>query len=171
MKLDEAIKTALEYELGVYNVYLDAMEKASDETAKRMFQVLCQEEGEHLDYLRERLKEWEKEGKIQVKSLRTLIPGREAIDKSLKDLGKTVKPEPTKQIPELELLKKALEAEIKTSDFYKEMVRTLDGDGQRLFKRFVEIEEGHEAIVQAQIDAVGNWGFWFDTPEFRLENE
>jgi len=27
------------------------------------------------------------------------------------------------------------------------------------------------AIVQAEIDNVGNWGFWFDTPEFRLEAE
>ena len=148
-----------------------ARDRESNETAKRIFRVLCQEEAEHLTYLEERLFEWEKSGKIEVKALGTLIPGKKAIDKGLKDLQKTVKPQPTKLVLELELLKKALEAEIKTSDFYKEMVRTLDGEGQELFKRFVEIEEGHEAIVQAQIDAVGNWGFWFDTPEFRLENE
>ena len=171
MKLVDAIKVALEYESGVHRIYLDAMNKTNDETAKRIFEVLCQEEGEHLAYLRNRLEEWEKEGKIQIKSLRTLIPGRDAIEKGLEDLAKTVKPKPTKQVPELELLKKALEAEIETSNFYKEMVRTLDADGRELFKRFVEIEEGHEAIVQAQINAISNLGFWFDTPEFRLENE
>ena len=171
MKLDDAIRAALEYESGVHNVYLEAMHKTADETAKRIFRVLCQEEADHLTYLQERLFEWEKAKKIEVKALGTLIPAKEAIDEGLKDLRKTVKPQPTKLILELELLKKALEAEIKASNFYKEMVRTLDGDGQELFKRFVEIEEGHEAIVQAQIDAVGNWGFWFDTPEFRLENE
>jgi len=171
MKLDDAIRAALVYETGVHKVYLDAMNKTADETAKRIFGVLCQEEAEHLTYLEDRLFEWEKKGKIEVKALSTLIPDRKAIDKGLKDLQKTVKPQQTKLVPELELLKKALDAEVKTSSFYREMVRTLDGDGQELFRRFVEIEEGHEAIVRAQIDAVGNWGFWFDTPEFRLENE
>jgi rubrerythrin len=171
MKLDDAIKVALEYETGVHKIYLEAMEKVSDESAKRIFKVLCDEEMGHLVYLRERLDEWQKTGKIKVKKLGTSIPARATIDKGLEDLRKTVKPKPTRQILELELLKKALDAEIKTSIFYKEMVRTLDGAGQELFKRFVEIEEGHEAIVQAEINTVGNWGFWFDTPEFRLEME
>jgi len=36
-------------------------------------------------------------------------------------------------------------------------------------QRFVEIEEGHRAIVQAEIDCVSGLGFWFDTAEFKLE--
>jgi rubrerythrin len=171
MELDKAIKMALEYEAGVYKIYLDAMENASDETAKRIFRVLRDEEMGHLHYLRERLEEWQMTGKIKVKKLATSIPAREAINKSLNDICETLSPKPTKQLVELESLKKALDAEIKTGNFYKEMVSTLDGDGQALFKRFVEIEQGHEAIVQAEINAVGNWGFWFDTPEFRLEME
>ena len=74
-------------------------------------------------------------------------------------------------IPMSTHLGKALDSEVKTSAFYKDMVRTLDGEGQTLFKRFVEIEDGHTAIVQAEIDTVSNLGFWFDTPEFRLEME
>lgn len=171
MKLDEAIKTALEYEAGVHRVYLDAMGQTADPKAQRIFKVLCDEEMGHLEYLRHRLGEWQKTGKIVVERLGTLIPTKQAIDESLQHLGQTMKPIATKQIPELELLKKALDAEIKTSNFYKEMVRTLDGEGQALFKRFVEIEEGHEAIVQAEINTVSNLGFWFDTPEFRLEME
>ncbi len=171
MKLDNAIKVALEYESGVHKIYLEAMNKTADEAAKRIFRVLCEEEMGHLAYLRERLGEWQKTGKIKVKKLGTSIPTQEAINKRLQDLRKTVKPKRTKQILELELLKKALDAEMKASNFYKEMVGTLDGEGQELFKRFVEIEEGHEAIVQAEINTVGNWGFWFDTPEFRLEME
>jgi hypothetical protein len=34
----------------------------------------------------------------------------------------------------------------------------------------VEIEAGHEAIVQAEIDALNGLGFWFDFTEFRLES-
>jgi rubrerythrin len=171
MKLQEAIKTALEYESGVHKIYLEAMNKTESEQAKRVFKMLCDEEMEHLKYLQDRLEEWRKIGKIKVKELGTSIPSLEVIEKSLKDLKRTVKQKHTGQSLELELLKKALEAEIKTSDFYKDMVSKLDGEGQELFRRFVEIEEGHQAIVQAEINVAGNWGFWFDTPEFRLENE
>jgi hypothetical protein len=45
----------------------------------------------------------------------------------------------------------------------------LNDDGRRLFERFVEIEEGHVAIVQAEMDLVSGTGFWFDTAEFSLE--
>lgn len=171
MKLQEAIKTALEYEAGVHKIYLEAMNKTENEKAKRIFKMLGEEELAHLHYLQDRLKEWQQTGKIEVKELGTSIPSPSTIEKSLKDLQRTVKEKHTGQILELEWLKRALEAEIKSSNFYKEMVAKLDGEGQTLFKRFVEIEEGHQAIVQAEINAVGNWGFWFDTPEFRLENE
>jgi rubrerythrin len=70
---------------------------------------------------------------------------------------------------EFESLKKALDLELETSAFYKKMVATLDDDGRRLFERFVEIEEGHVAIVQAEMDLVSGTGFWFDTAEFDLE--
>jgi rubrerythrin len=66
-------------------------------------------------------------------------------------------------------VRNALAVEAETSGFYKEMVRALDGDGRRLFERFVEIEEGHQAIVQAEIDSVSGTGVWFDTKEFNLE--
>ena len=49
------------------------------------------------------------------------------------------------------------------------MVQTLDDQGRALFARFVEIEGGHLAIVQAEIDCVSGSSFWFDTAEFSLE--
>jgi rubrerythrin len=171
MKLQNAIETALEYEAGVHKIYLEAMNKTENESAKRIFKMLCEEELDHLNYLQNRLKEWKKTGIVKAEKLETSIPSLASIEKSLKDLKRTVKQKHTGQILELEWLKRALEAEIKTSNFYKEMVAKLDGEEQILFQRFVEIEEGHQAIVQAEINAVGNWGFWFDTPEFRLENE
>jgi rubrerythrin len=171
MKLEEAIKTALEYETGVHGIYKEAMEKTNDPDAQRIFKVLCDEELSHVAYLKQRLAEWQKTGKIVVEKLGTAIPEKRAINEGLEDLRKTVKPKATHQRIDLESLKKALDAEIKTGQFYKEMVATLDGEGRALFKRFVEIEEGHEAIVQAEIDSVSNLGFWFDTPEFRLEME
>jgi hypothetical protein len=49
------------------------------------------------------------------------------------------------------------------------MVTDLKDEERKLFNRFVEIEVGHEAIVQAEIDALTGLGFWFDYTEFRLE--
>jgi rubrerythrin len=171
MKLDDAIKTALEIEAGVHRIYLEAMEKTADPAAKRVFKLLCDEEKGHLDYLKDRLEEWQKTGKVEARKLETSIPGRKAIEKGLQDLRKNVAPKPTRQIPELESLKKALDAEVRASNFYKEMVAKLDSEGQALFKRFVEIEEGHEAIVRAEINSVSNRGFWFDMREIRPEGQ
>jgi rubrerythrin len=170
MNLGEAIKTALEYETGVYQLYFDALGTIEDPIAKKILGTLCHEEKYHVAYLSHCLNEWERIGKLNALELKTAIPAKPAIDQSLHDLQRTMKPDPTFR-PELDLLHKALEAEVKTSNFYKEMVKTLDGEGQKLFKRFVEIEEGHEALVQAEIDSVSQMGFWFDTPEFRLEVE
>ncbi len=170
MKLDEAIRAAIEYEAGVHRTYREALQTTADETGKRIFQVLCNEEMSHLDYLRERLDEWQKDGKISVKKLETSIPTRAAIDESLQKLRSQVSAEPSpKHSVELELLQQALKVEVQTSNFYKDMVQKLDGDGRRLFERFVEIEEGHQAIVQAEIDSLSGYGFWFDTAEFKPE--
>ena len=172
MELDEAIKTAIEYEAGVHRTYQEAMQRTTDAKGKRFFEVLRDEEMGHLKYLRERLEEWTRDGKIQVAELDTAIPSHEAIDHGLQELREKLTPGATGKglhMTELDLLRKALAVEADTSSFYKEMVRTLDGDGRRLFERFVEIEEGHQAIVQAEIDSVSGTGVWFDTKEFNLE--
>jgi rubrerythrin len=71
---------------------------------------------------------------------------------------------------EMELLRKALAAEHKTSSFYQKMVAELPSEGQALFQPFLEIEEGHVAIVQAEIDALTGTGAWFDVLEIDLES-
>jgi rubrerythrin len=170
MKLDSAIRTALEYEAGVHKAYREAIDKTSDEAGKRVFRALAEEEMGHIKYLKERLDEWQADGKITLKKLGTAIPRKDVINRELQDVRKSMRPKKNTLLTvELELLKKALVAERKTSQFYKEMVAKLDGDGQQLFKRFVEIEEGHEAIVEAEIDCVSNSGIFMGNMEFDLE--
>ncbi len=171
MNLDQAIRVALAYETGVHQVYSEAMAKATDQSAKRIFQVLCDEEEQHLAYLRKCLDDWQKSGKIQFVSLRTAIPPRADIENSLRNLRQTLQPQPSRRKLELDLLKKALEAEMQTIRFYRNMIDKLDSEGRTMFMRFVEIEEGHMALVQAEIDSINQVGFWFDIPEFRLENQ
>jgi hypothetical protein len=49
------------------------------------------------------------------------------------------------------------------------MTSQLSDEGQQVFARFVEIEEGHLAIVQAEMDYLSKTGYWFDIKEFDME--
>lgn len=170
MKLEQAITTALEYEGRVHRTYSEAAENAEDDVAKRVFSTLRDEEAEHIKYLRERLDEWRSTGTVTVAELDTVLVSKAEIEAGAATLRERLEGG-GRQIrgTEFESLKKALDVEVETSSFYKKMVASLDGDERRLFERFVEIEEGHVAIVQAEMDMVSGTGFWFDTAEFSLE--
>ncbi len=135
--------------------------------ARKIFGVLADEEDRHLQYLESRLEEWERTGAVTAAALETAIPSRDAIDGALAKLGKRMSEQDFGV--ELEMLKKALALEIAATTFFRDMVGQLKNEEQKLFARFVEIEAGHEAIVQAEIDALTGLGFWFDYTEFRLE--
>ena len=68
------------------------------------------------------------------------------------------------------MLSKALDVEVETSSFYRRLVAELSGEGQKMFARFLEIEDSHIAIVQAQLDYVAQSGYWFDFKEFDMED-
>jgi rubrerythrin len=132
----------------------------------RVFSVLADEEQRHVDYLESRLAEWRQTGKVNPVALTTAVPSRETIAEAAGNVSEGVSN--VDRGTELKMLGKALEAERKTSSFYRRMVAELTAEGQKLFERFVEIEEGHVAIVQAEIDSLTNTGVWFDTFEVRL---
>lgn len=168
MTIEEAIRTGIEYELEVRHVYSEAAKKFKDPVARKIFTVLADEEDRHVMYLESRLEEWEKSGAVTAAALETAIPSKDAIDGALAKLTKRMAEQDYGV--ELEMLKKALSLEIDATNFFKQMVAELKDEEQKLFARFVEIEQGHEAIVQAEIDALTGLGFWFDYAEFRLES-
>lgn len=167
MTIEQAIKTGIEFELQVRHVYSEAAKKFKDPVARKIFGVLADEEDRHVQYLESRLDEWEKTGKVTAAALETVIPSQEAIDGAM---GKLTRRMAVQDFGvELEMLKKALALEIDATKFFVRMVEELEHEERKLFSRFVEIETGHEAIVQAEIDALTGLGFWFDYTEFRLE--
>ena len=70
---------------------------------------------------------------------------------------------------EKRMLSKALQVEVETSAFYRDMVAQMEGDARVMFARFLEIEDGNIAAVQAELDYISNTGFWFDFQEFDME--
>ena len=166
MTFEEAIKTAIEYEIKVRDAYLNSIGKIKDKTGQRVFKVLGDEEQGHVDYLKDRLAEWEKTGTLSSSHLKSVVPSKEIIDKGMAELGKHLSD--NEYQTELEMLKKALEMEKETSDFYRRMVREVK-DKSEFFQPFLKIEDGHTAIVQAEIDYLTRTGMFFDFQEFGQE--
>jgi rubrerythrin len=168
MTIEEAIKTAIQYEKRVVQVYEEAVRASEDETGKKIYAVLAKEERQHVDYLESRLTEWKATGRVTAAALGTVVPSRERIDEGVRTLQSRV----ARKAPEAEmrLLKRALDVEVETSAFYGRVVKELPPEGRPLFERFVEIEHGHQAIVQAEMNAVAGNGYWFDIPEISMES-
>ncbi len=167
MTIEQAIKTGLEFEEQVRHVYSEAAKKFRDPVARKVFTVLADEEDRHVQYLESRLDEWERTGKVTAAALETVIPSQAAIEGAMGRLTRRMGEQDFGV--ELEMLKKALALEIEATKFFTDMVAQLKDEERKLFSRFVEIEAGHEAIVQAEIDALTGLGFWFDYTEFKLE--
>lgn len=168
MTIETALKTAIEHEHKVRDHYAKGAAIIADTRGRRVFETLAREEQGHCDYLANRLDEWSKTGAIQVRELTSILPDAEWIQRAGAKAASD--PQATLAIQgELDLLKIALELEHASSAFYHSLVETLGAADRAMFARFLEIENAHLAIVQAEIDAVAGHGHWFDFMEFSLE--
>ena len=167
MTIEEAIKEAIVLEARIRDIYRDAEEATVDRMGKRVFRILADEEQGHLDYLQVKLDEWKRAGTITVERLNSAIPSQQVIDEEIGKVGARVAGKD--RGGELEMLTRAFDVEVETSEFYKRMVRELPAEGQQLFAGFVTIEEGHVALVRAELDYLTKTGYWFDVKEFDME--
>ena len=74
MNIEEAIRTALEYERRIRDIYLGAAEQAGDPAGKRVFAELGADEQRHVDYLKSRLAQWRQSGRIELENLEAAVP-------------------------------------------------------------------------------------------------
>lgn len=167
MTVEQAIKTAIEYENRVRDHYAKAVDRAEHTVGKSLFRLMAEEEQHHVDYLEHKLDEWTETGRVTAEGLRTSLPSPEAIAEGIAKLGGGGTERASGA--EIDFLERAYAVEAETSGFYRRMVAELPAEARGLFSRFLEIEEGHLAIVQAQIDHVSGTGYWFDVREFNLE--
>ncbi|MDP3479633.1 MAG: ferritin family protein [Desulfoprunum sp.] len=168
MRLDEAILTAIEYETRVRDHYLNSTDRIRNRAGRRVFELLASEEQGHIDYLLARLGQWRRDGTLSLFSLTSALPTGEDLQKALKSVEQL---EPRDILDdERQVLDVALNLEKETSDYYRRLVGQVDGPAREMFKRFLEIEDGHVAMVQAEIDYLSDNGFWFDFAEFNMEH-
>jgi len=168
MTIEEAIKTALEYETRIRDIYKEACDNVSDSAGQRILTMLKKDEESHIAYLKSRLELWQKTGTLSSEKLESIIPPVDIIRKKTEIVATHMPQQP--KTGEQDILSRALKAEIETKRFYQQMVDEMSGEGQQLFARFLEIEENHIAAVQFELDYVMNSGYWFDFKEFDMED-
>lgn len=171
MNLQEAIGIALDFERKVRDHYFRNAKVIQDAQGRRVFEALGTEEQGHVDYLEHCLAEWKRTGEVPDVPLKTVLPkGFQWIDAARKKADARPKKR-VAAVNEVDALKTALQYEKDADDFYHRLIKQLPEDQQALFTKFLGIEDGHLALVQAQLDSVLGTGFWFDVMEFRLEAE
>jgi len=167
MKIEIAIRTAIEYESKILAVYTQAADEVADARGKKILHMLADEEQGHLAYLQSKLRKWEDQGELQFDGLTSRLPSADLIRANANKIsgefsGKSL-------TRERQILERALKAEIETSKFYEGLVAELSGDNQQMFARFLEIENEHVQLVQAELDFAIQSGFWFDFAEIDME--
>ena len=168
MTVDEAIVTALQYENKVRDHYQWAASEAGEPKGQRFFEALAKEEQGHVDYLDSRLKQWRAEGKLSADPIGTVIPAPDFLQKGLEMIKASQ--EKRDYSDDYKRLFTALKLEEEVSTYYKGLVETLsDPNAKAMFGRFLEIEDGHTAIVQAEVDVLTRTGYFYEFQEFNLE--
>jgi len=168
MTLEEALRTALDYENRIRDMYRESAGMLDDALGRKVFLALAEDEQRHVDYLESRLALWLENGVLDLTALETVVPPAEVLAQAVSRLKQQV-PERTLG-DEKRLLSRALAMEVDTSEFYRKLTAQMEGEARKLFARFQEIEDGHIATVQAELDYLSHTGFWFDFQEFDLDD-
>ena len=167
MELEAALKSALIFEKRIRDLYIEAAAGTDDTAGKKIFEDLAADEQNHVSYLESRLDDWQKTGTISTERLESIIPHKASIQKAAANLESKIK-EDTRGLKQ-QMLSRALEMEIDTSQFYEQLVEQVSAEHQTMFKRFLEIENNHIEAVQFELDHLSKTGFWYGFEEFDME--
>jgi rubrerythrin len=169
LTVKEALEIALDFELKVRDHYAKGAATIKDPQGSKVFAVLAKEEQGHVDYIRSRFDELAATGTVVAQPLKSNLPSLSWVREAETKHRATASLRRMAEQHELDLLKTALRLEMDASGFYHDLVRRLPESDRPVLEQFLAIEDGHLAIVQAELDSVQGLGYWFDVPEFALE--
>jgi len=168
VRAGKALKTAIEAEKKSLKNYLEFGLKTDDPSGKNMFLRLASDELEHLNILQRQSQSLQESGdwlkiEIEPSDVEMIVPR----------LGeKDVKIRGTSGQDQVTALHAALALEKRAHDFYAGQAKlTDDRKAREMYLRLAEMEAAHYELIQAEIDAIGNTGFWLGLREFSLEIE
>lgn len=164
----EAIKMAMDLEKNGRKFYSQAAERAQTESGKKIFKMLAHEEVLHLATFRKMLdqmgnvSDWRELVKEYPQARQVPVFGEKA---------------PANQVAkartdEVEALRIAMKNEQEAIKFFDKISNLAkDETTQKVFAFVKEQEVYHYDLLQAELDNITNTGFWFDSPEFRMDGK
>jgi rubrerythrin len=157
-----AARTAIEYEVRMRALYVEASQSAKDESRRKIFLQLAEDEGRHVAILKKHLKEWVRDGQITGEGLRSALPDQQELRSVLARVRQKLHPDELEN--ELAILRKAFAAETESMAFFRRLVDHLKVEDQKqLFREILVAEETHLSIVKAELDyATSGKGGWID---------
>lgn len=161
------LKTALEYEKKIRDLYSSAIAIIDDERGKRIFKTLADEEQSHVDFLEQGIDNLEGGKDISMKGFTTMIPDTEDILKNVESMKITI---PEHMLGDVKrVLDSALKLEIETTEYYEKAFASAEGEIKEILGKFVIIEQRHTDVVRFELDNALNNGFWLGFPEMSME--
>lgn len=164
----EALKLAMETEKRGLETYLGFARQTGDETGKNMFILLARDELEHFEVLERALAQLGLSGRwADIEVRQSLV---ERVVPKLRERDVRVKGQ--RGIDQVQALQAALEQERRSFELYRgQLAAAADPSARKTFRKLMEMEEAHHAILEAELDNITETGFWFQVPEFNLEEE
>ena len=90
MTIEEAIKTAIEFETRIRDIYQEATAAVEDEVGKRIFETLCNDEQHHIDYLQHKLRQLKDIGTIVPERLDSVVPSQDVVNREAEKIKSLV---------------------------------------------------------------------------------
>ena len=161
------LKTALEYEKKIRDLYTTAISIIDDERGKTIFKTLADEEQSHIDFLEQSIEKLKIGEKLTYDQLTTSIPDTEFILKSIESMKIKI---PEQMLGDIkQVLSSALKLEVETTEYYQQAFESTEGDIKNVMGKFVEIEQRHTDVVRFELDYASHNGFWLGFPEISME--
>lgn len=168
MEIIDAIDNAIKMEEKIREKYKIYASEIKEKSGQKFFLILSKEEEEHVKYLKNLKEEILQKKEPSFKEIPVLINSTKWIEECEEKI-ETIEEKHSKE-GDFQRLLFALELEKEATKFYENLVKKSEGVLAKIFKKFLEIEESHTAIVQAELDYYGKSGYFFDFPEFSLES-
>lgn len=167
MTSEEIFMSALAFEKKNRDLYLSAVKTIDDKRGKSIFKALADDEQSHVDFLEYSLEMLKSKGQIDIAKLESSIPQKSDLDNKIEKMKAKI---PQQFLGNVQrVLNTALKFEIETTKFYQDAYDKTQGSIKEILKKFVEIEQRHEEIVQIELDHASNSGHWFDFMEADME--
>ena len=163
----KVIHTAIDKEKEAITTYLQLAKVIKDVKAKNVLINLASDEVGHMNKLEAHLVSF-LEGKSWVIPRATGAEVAAVMTKSSK--LETIDPGKLARADEIQILEIAIDKEIAANKAYLDMAKgAVSKEAREMFLALAKEEDMHARILKAEVDSIGQNGFWFDMQEFTME--